>query len=160
MESYLETAFLATSYASLGLTLLASVPTALSIARRLTNKVLPWHQDDFRSGARPDDVEESNESTSLLPVKLPEVSLGNWHHFGVTLPTLTGLGASLADIAVTEDKEFLVPLILQTGVWVNIRTSICTFTRCGGTLTPRFRLCCRFKLPLYHWNGRRDMLKP
>lgn len=115
MEAYLETAFVVTSYASLSLTVLASIPTALSIARRLTGQTSPVLRDDLRSVLKPLYVDEDGEATH----ESLEASSGRWQRIGVLLPTVAGLGASLADAVVSGNEDFLIPFLLQSGVWVD-----------------------------------------
>lgn len=63
METYLETAFLVVSYASLSPPALASIPAALSIARRLTGQSGPVPCDDLCSEPTPVYVDKDREAT-------------------------------------------------------------------------------------------------
>lgn len=93
METLLEMAFPVVNYASVSPPALANIPTASSIARRLTGQASPVPCDNLCSAPTPVYVDKDREATydSL------DVSSGKWQRISVLLPTVAELGASLAD---------------------------------------------------------------
>lgn len=151
MESSDKKVFFVTSITSLSLAALASIPTALSIARRLNGQ--------FRSSSRNAlisttesvvYVDEDGEATK----DSVEVFSGKWQRIAAILLSFAGLGASVSQTMLMGEAGNRIPFILRDSIWVGRETLGSPATCKEQRLTLLFfhRPSCPFKLPPYPSN--------